>query len=60
MALYKTKPVTKDDTKLYLSLSSPLETEIRFLSPHPAWTIPTVLPRNPVAMCMNFTSEHAI
>lgn len=45
--------------KLYLSLSSPLETEIRFLSPRLAWTIPTVLPRHTVAMFMSFTSGRA-
>lgn len=54
MTFYKTKTMIKDDMKLYLSLSSPLETEIRSLSPHLAWMIPTVLPMNSVAIFYEF------
>lgn len=54
MTFYKTKTMIKDDMKLYHSLSSPLETEIRSLSPHLAWVIPTVLPMNSEAIFYEF------
>ena len=54
MTFYKTKTMIKDDMELYISLSLSLETEIRSLSPHLAWAIPTGLPVNSVAIFYEF------